>query len=44
VIADIAVVFHWPLSEFNDMSVQELLHWQDLAIERYNAMHKKAKP
>jgi hypothetical protein len=39
-IADIAFSFHWPLSELEAMSVDDLLRWQPLAIERTNLMFK----
>jgi Phage P2 GpE. len=38
-MADIAAVFHWPLSELQALSIDELLDWRDLAIERWNHMH-----
>ena len=33
-MADVAAVFHWPLSELRDMEIDELLDWHRLAIER----------
>ncbi|WP_085542262.1 GpE family phage tail protein [Cedecea sp. NFIX57] len=33
-IADIAVIFHWPPSELYPMSVTELLSWRDKALQR----------
>ncbi|WP_287601230.1 GpE family phage tail protein [Thiothrix sp.] len=33
-IADIATVFHWPLTELADMSYQELKYWQQRAASR----------
>ncbi|WP_456386427.1 GpE family phage tail protein [Profundibacter sp.] len=33
-MANIAVVFHWPPSEMNAMSVAELARWHELALAR----------
>ncbi|WP_345740023.1 GpE family phage tail protein [Morganella morganii] len=33
-IADIAMVFHWPPVSFDTMSVSELLKWHRLAATR----------
>lgn len=33
-MANIAVVFHWPPSEMDAMSVQDLARWHELALER----------
>lgn len=33
-MADIAAVFHWPLSELLAMDFEELIYWQDLAVAR----------
>lgn len=33
-IADIAAVFHWQPSTFNDMYLDELMSWREKAIER----------
>lgn len=38
-MADIAAVFHWPLSELAALDLGELLLWRGLAIERWNKMH-----
>ncbi|WP_225206736.1 GpE family phage tail protein [Novosphingobium huizhouense] len=38
-MANIAAVFHWPLSELGAMSLPELLTWNALAIDRWNAMN-----
>lgn len=40
-MADIAAVFHWPLSEIRALDPVELLHWRRLAIERWNRMNGK---
>lgn len=42
-MADIAAVFHWPLSELKALTVDELLDWRDLAIRRWNHMHGDSK-
>ena len=36
-MADVAVVFHWPLSELRDMEIEELIAWRNLAAERAGA-------
>ncbi|HDL7342877.1 TPA: GpE family phage tail protein [Yersinia enterocolitica] len=33
-IADIAVVFHWPPSELYPLSLTELILWRDKALQR----------
>jgi len=33
-MADIATVFHWPPDAMNSMSLDELLGWHALAVER----------
>ncbi|MGR3435282.1 MAG: GpE family phage tail protein [Shimia sp.] len=33
-MADIASVFHWPLSELDAMGLEELTMWRRLALER----------
>lgn len=35
-IATIAAIFHWPLSELLRMSFAELAHWRELAVQRWN--------
>lgn len=39
VMADIAVVFHWPPSEMDVMSLEELMRWHELAVERFKAQY-----
>ncbi|WP_022708604.1 GpE family phage tail protein [Bartonella bovis] len=34
-MADIAIVFHWSLSEMMEMEPQELWFWRRKAAERY---------
>nr|WP_324259032.1 GpE family phage tail protein [Cellvibrio fontiphilus] len=36
-MADIALVFHWPLSELCTLSLPELIQWRQLAAERVNS-------
>jgi len=33
-MADVAVVFHWPPSAMDDMSVSELMQWRERARVR----------
>jgi len=33
-MADIAVIFHWPLSEMESWSVEELMQWRERAYQR----------
>lgn len=42
-MADIAATFHWPLSEMLALPLEDLLHWRELAIERWNRMWGKAE-
>lgn len=39
-IADIAAVFHWPLSELAVMDVTDLIAWRGRAVERWNRMNR----
>ncbi|QDQ29149.1 GpE family phage tail protein [Chitinimonas arctica] len=36
-MADIATVFHWPLSELEGLTVAELLAWRERARQRSGA-------
>lgn len=38
-MADIAAVFHWPLHELETMELQELMDWQERAIDRFKKMN-----
>lgn len=38
-MADIAAVFHWPLHELEAMELQELMDWQERAIDRFKKMN-----
>ncbi|WP_261154167.1 GpE family phage tail protein [Serratia ficaria] len=33
-MADIAVIFHWPPSELYPMNLTDLLNWRDKALHR----------
>lgn len=39
-IANVAAVFHWPLSEMLEMDVEELAMWAGLAIDRFKTMNR----
>lgn len=39
-MADIAAIFHWPLSELAALDLAELFLWRGLAIERWNRMNR----
>jgi hypothetical protein len=37
-MADIAAIFHWPLSEISALSLDELILWRSLAVASWNRM------
>jgi len=37
-MADIATIFHWPLSDLDPLSVEELAEWRERARVRAEAM------
>lgn len=39
-MADIAAIFHWPPDVLDRLSLDQLVHWQDLAVDRWNRMNK----
>lgn len=39
-MADIAGIFHWPPAVLEDMSLDDLLHWQGLAVEWWNRANR----
>ncbi|NKJ40813.1 GpE family phage tail protein [Novosphingobium sp. SG720] len=39
-MADIAAVFHWPLSELSQMDLADLLAWRTRAVAVWNRMNK----
>lgn len=42
-MADIAGVFHWPLSELRELSIDELIDWRERAIGWWNRANAPAK-
>ncbi|WP_320416752.1 GpE family phage tail protein [Enterobacter cloacae] len=40
-MADIAVIFHWPPSELYLMSVTELITWREKALQRSGNYHEQ---
>ncbi|HHA1288329.1 MULTISPECIES: GpE family phage tail protein [Enterobacter] len=40
-MADIAVIFHWPPSELYFMSVTELITWREKALQRSGNYHEQ---
>lgn len=38
-MADIAFVFHWPPSCMDSMELDELMGWQQLAVQRFNTVN-----
>ncbi|WP_239508441.1 GpE family phage tail protein [Enterobacter hormaechei] len=40
-MADIAVIFHWPPSELNSLSVTELITWREKALQRSGHNHEQ---
>jgi len=41
-MADIAAVFHWSLASLEALPLDRLLHWRELAVDRWNTMQGKA--
>jgi hypothetical protein len=39
-IADIAAVFHWPLSDLAAMDLADLLDWHRRAVAAWNRMNR----
>lgn len=39
-MADIATIFHWPLSDLDQLSVEELAEWRERARVRVEAMKR----
>lgn len=37
-MADLAIIFHWPLSEIGALPIDELRLWHTLAVEKWNRM------
>ncbi|MGE4431887.1 MAG: GpE family phage tail protein [Sphingobium sp.] len=42
-IADIAFIFHWPLPDLLAMELDELTHWQGLAVNRWKTVNSPGK-
>ena len=42
-IADIAAVFHWPLSELENLPLDRLIELRAKAVSRWNTMHGDGK-
>lgn len=40
-MADIAAVFHWPLSQLRELELDELIDWRDRAVSSWNRMQGK---
>lgn len=38
-MADIAVIFHWSLTDLEALDPLELLHWRRLAVDRWRVMN-----
>ena len=38
-MADIAAIFHWPLSEMAAMDILDLIDWRERAVARWNRMN-----
>jgi hypothetical protein len=39
-MADIAMIFHWPLSEMAAFEIEELVDWHDKAVTRWNRINR----
>lgn len=42
-MADIAAIFHWPLSELASLDFAALVAWRNLAVDRWNRMNVQEK-
>jgi hypothetical protein len=38
-MAEIAAIFHWPLTELVAMPIDELIDWRERAVTAWNRMH-----
>lgn len=38
-MADIAAIFHWAPDMLEAMSLEDLVHWHGLAVDRWNRMN-----
>lgn len=39
-MADVAAIFHWRPVDMDPMDLAELMHWRDLAADRYQKLNK----
>ncbi|WP_288739549.1 GpE family phage tail protein [uncultured Rheinheimera sp.] len=39
-MADIATIWHWPLSEMAAFELEELASWHEKALDRWNKINK----
>lgn len=37
-MADIAAIFHWPRSEMEGLTIEELIDWRERAVASWNQM------
>lgn len=42
-MAEIAGIFHWPLSELRELSITDLLDWRDRAVRWWNRVNAPPK-
>lgn len=42
-MADIAIIFHWPLSELSQLDLPDLLAWRGRAVARWNEINRPPK-
>lgn len=40
-MTDIAAIFHWPLSELQEMDLPELRDWRERAVSWWNSVQPK---
>lgn len=38
-MAEVAAIFHWPLSELAALTLDELIDWRERAVAVWNRMH-----
>ncbi|WP_374406543.1 GpE family phage tail protein [Pelagerythrobacter sp.] len=41
-MVDIAAIFHWPLSELRQLTLDELIDWRERAIAWWNRVNRSA--
>lgn len=42
-MAEIAAIFHWPLSELEALPLDDLLAWREQAVTVWNRMHARTE-